>query len=201
MPLRSGARSSAVSMSSDVGDSQAALVATLREAFGRVVYSHKTHEKAREIEAKRVVEVKWANIILTTLTSASLLGTVITNARASLYVSSALAAVTLAFVVFQLSFDPQGGAERHRVAANQLWYVREQYINLLTDLRDGMSSQEGRQRRDALGERLKDVYEHAPGTSSRAYRAAQRALKIKEEMTFSDAEIDQFLPKELHGAG
>lgn len=85
----------------------------IRESFGRVVYTHKTHEKAREIQARRAVLVKWINIILTTVTSATLLSTVITNQRALLYVSAALSALSLMFVIFQLSFDPGKDAERH----------------------------------------------------------------------------------------
>jgi hypothetical protein len=60
----------------------------IRESFGRVVYSHKTHEKAREIQSRRAVLVKWVNIVLTTVTSATLLSTVITNQKALLYVSA-----------------------------------------------------------------------------------------------------------------
>lgn len=55
-------------MSSDTSESLRVLNATIREAFGRVVYAQKTHEKAREIESNRVTFVKWANIVLVTLT-------------------------------------------------------------------------------------------------------------------------------------
>ena len=34
-------------------------------------------------------------------------------------------------------------------------------------------------------------------TSAAAYRQAQQALKISEELTFSDEEINQFLPEDL----
>ena len=37
----------------------------------------------------------------------------------------------------------------------------------------------------------------APSTNSKGYKAAQDALKKYEDMTFSDAAIDAFLPKEL----
>ena len=185
-------------MNSDGSDGIRVLNAAIREAFGRVVYSHKTHEKAREIEAGRVTFVKWTNIVLTTLTSAGLLGTIITNAHALLYLSSGLSALALAFVIFQFSFEPSGAADKHRIAAKELWYVREQYCNLLTDIRRGAPEDEIASRRDELTAMLKGVYEHAPDTSSKAYRKAQEALKIKEDMTFSAAEIDQFLPRELH---
>lgn len=185
-------------MSSDPPDSLRVLNASIREAFGRVVYSHKTHEKAREIETNRVTFVKATNIVLTTLTSAGLLGTIITDAHALLYLSSSLAALTLAFTIFQFRFDPAGAADEHRTTANELWYVREQYCNLLADVRRGIPEEDAARRRDELTAELKEVYSHAPSTSSRAYRKAQEALKIKEDMTFSAAEINKFLPKELH---
>jgi hypothetical protein len=185
-------------MSSDHTDSLRVLNATIREAFGRVVYAHKTHEKAREIESNRVTVVKWANIVVVTLTSAGLVGTIITNAHALLYITSGLSALALAFVIFQFSFDPAGEADKHRIAAKELWYLREQYCNLLTDVRRGVSEDDIARRRDALTDELKTVYAHAPDTSSRAYTKAQKALKVKEDMTFSAAEINQFLPKELY---
>lgn len=53
-------------------------------------------------------------------------------------------------------------------------------------------------RRDELIEELKKIYEFAPDTSSKAYRAAQRALQISEDMTFTNDEINKFLPDSLH---
>jgi hypothetical protein len=172
-------------------------VEAIRESFGRVVYSHKTHEKAREIESAKADRVKWINIVLTTLTSAALVSTIITNQKTLLYVSSILSASALAFVIFQLSFDPAKEAERHRAAAKELWYVREKYVNLLTHIKANTNAVDVIGRRDELIEELKLIYKFAPDTSSRAYRAAQQALKVSEDMTFSVEEIDAFLPDSL----
>jgi hypothetical protein len=38
----------------------------------------------------------------------------------------------------------------------------------------------------------------AARTNDAAYEAARHALKINEEFTFTDQEIDQFLPTPLH---
>jgi len=51
--------------------------------------------------------------------------------------------------------------------------------------------------RDQLVERLHQVYNGAPSTTHEAYKKAQESLKRLEDMTFTDAEIDAFLPKEL----
>jgi SMODS and SLOG-associating 2TM effector domain family 4 len=170
----------------------------IRESFGRVVYSHKTHEKAREFATRDAQIVKWVNIVLTAVTSTSIVTTIFTNVHALLYVSSILSTLTLAFVIFQLSFDPAKEAERHRTTAKALWYVREKYVHLLADIAAGPDAVDIPARRDELIEQLKKIYEFAPDTSSKAYKAAQKALKISEDMTFSNDEINKFLPDSLH---
>ena len=170
----------------------------IRESFGRVVYSHKTHEKDAEISSCHAVATKWTNIILTTLTSGTLISTIITNQNILIYISAILATLTLAFIIFQLSFNPEKNAEKHRQIAKELWYIRERYVNLIADLINQKISEESIiSRRDNLIEELKMIYKFAPITSTKAYSKAQKALKINEELTFSDKEIDQFLPEEL----
>lgn len=174
------------------------LVQVIRESFGKVVYSHKTHEKAREIASRKAARVKWFNIVLTSLTSGSFLTNVIVSKTWLTIVSSTLAALTVAYMVYQIHFSPEKDAERHRQTANELWYIRERYIALLADLHDGMSASDAMARRDELADDLKLIYKFAPDTDSRAYRQAQTALKVNEESTFSNAEINQFLPESLH---
>ena len=57
--------------------------------------------------------------------------------------------------------------------------------------------EDARQIREKLQQELVVIYEKAPQTISKAYREAQKALKLHEELTFSDDEIDLFLPKTL----
>lgn len=170
----------------------------IRECFGKVAYTHKTHEKDAEILSSRATKIKWTNIALTTLTSGTLISTIITNKATLGYISAVFSAVTLAFVIFQLSFNPEEAAEKHRQAAKELWYVRERYVNLIADIMSEQISEETIiSRRNQLIEELKLIYKFAPITSSKAYKQAQEALKIREELTFSEDEIDQFLPVEL----
>jgi hypothetical protein len=57
-----------------------------------------------------------------------------------------------------------------------------------------------RQRRDSLQEQLHKIYRIAPNTTEKAYGKARDALKNVEDLTFSDAEIDAFLPALLKRA-
>jgi hypothetical protein len=52
-------------------------------------------------------------------------------------------------------------------------------------------------KRDALQNLLESVYQNAPRTIEQAYRLAQKALKVDEQMTFSNEEINNFLPNTL----
>ena len=170
----------------------------IRESFSRVVYSHKTHEKDAEIASSNVIITKWVNIVLTALTSGTLISTIITNELILIYISAFLATLTLAFIIFQLNFNLEEKAEKHRQLAKELWYIREKYVNLMADIINGRLNDDAiLKQRDELIEALKLIYKFAPTTSTKAYKKARESLKLNEELTFNDDEIDQFLPDEL----
>lgn len=170
----------------------------IRESFGRVAYSHKTHEKDAEIESTKIPRIKWGNIILTTITSGGLLATIITDNKSLTIITAIFSALSLAFTIFQLSFNPSEEAEKHRAIAKELWFIREKYVNLMADLINNKLTDEViSKHRDTLTNELRLVYKFAPNTSSKAYKKAQDALKLNEELTFSDKEIDDFLPENL----
>ena len=92
-------------------------------------------------------------------------------------------------------------AQKHKDAADRLWVLRESYLSLLADIRAvRLSPDEIRARRDNLQIALSAAYEAAPRTSSKGYALASKALRVKEDLTFSDTEIDQFLPVPLRRA-
>jgi hypothetical protein len=94
--------------------------------------------------------------------------------------------------------DPGQDAQKHREAASDIWNVREAYLSLLTDIRDqNFSLIDLRARRDELQSQLHAIYKAAPHTNGKAYSEAQDALQNREDLTFTDAEIDAFLPGPL----
>ena len=52
-------------------------------------------------------------------------------------------------------------------------------------------------KRDALTVELKGIYANSPSTTEAAYKKARKALNLREEMTFSVAEVDALLPQTL----
>lgn len=175
-----------------------ALVASIRESFGRVVYTHKTHEKTIDILNRRSALLRWVQVVLIALAAGGAISVLLGTGFWFRLATAVLASVATVVTIYQMSFDPDRALHEHRKCAQQLWYIREQYINLLADLGDRVvDDAEARRRRDLLAVELKEIYHDAPVTSPQAYAAAQAALKVSEEMTFTDEEIDRFLPKPL----
>lgn len=179
-------------------DAVRVLEGQLRECFGRVVYSHKTHEKCADILLSHQATVKLWQIILSAGTTVGLLAAVFGTGRVFVVMTAVVSTVLLALNTYTKDHDLGALSQKHKQAANGLWLMRERYLSLLTDLAIGGKSIEAIQReRDALLEELHAVYTGAPATNDGGYQKAQDALKRAEDMTFSDAEIDAFLPKEL----
>jgi SMODS and SLOG-associating 2TM effector domain family 4 len=96
------------------------------------------------------------------------------------------------------SYDHGQLAQKHKQTAANLWLIRERYLNLITDIVMGERPIEALQKeRDLIMSDLHSAYTGAPATTSKAYASTQRALQRDEDLTFSDEEIDAFLPKEL----
>lgn len=181
-----------------VADPRALLEAQVRECYGRVVYSHKTHEKCADILLSRLSSIKLWQIILSSITTAGFLAALFGAGPVGATVGVVVSTALLVLNAYTKNYDLGALAQKHRQAAADLWLIREKYLALITDLRIGKESIEKvSARRDTLLEDLHSVYTGAPSTTFAAYKKAQKALQEQEEMTFSDEEIDAFLPKEL----
>jgi hypothetical protein len=104
----------------------------------------------------------------------------------------------LIFNSYLKEIDPGSLAQLHTETAANLWNVRESYLSLLTDIRDiALPIDDLRRRRDDLQAALFKIYRTAPRTDGKAYAEAQDRLKNKEDLTFSEKEIDDMLPLTL----
>lgn len=169
----------------------------LREMYGRVSYTHKTHEKMADGCIRRYKVIKNVEIALSALAASSLVIAVFGDSKPGTIVGAVLSAVLLGLTLYFKEASLGEQAQKHTVVASKLWGVREQLLSLLIDMHDGRAMGEIRARRDVLNEALEDIYRAAPRTDSRAYAAAQRALKAEEELYFSDDELNKMLPKQL----
>ncbi|MCY4672949.1 MAG: SLATT domain-containing protein [Bacteroidetes bacterium] len=179
-------------------DSRDPIESQVRDCYGRVVYSHKTHEKCADIFVKRLERIKVFQIVLSSITTAGFLTAIFGEEEIGIMVGVVVSTVLLGLNTYTKNSDLGELVQKHRRAAVDLWHIREKYLSLITDLRSGRESLDNiMARRDALLKELYGIYSGAQSTTSRAYKKAQKALQKYEEMTFSDDEIDQMLPRDL----
>jgi hypothetical protein len=178
------------------------MLAVAREEYGRLAYSHKAHEKMVERLSARVRRERIINAVVLTATAGSTIDVLVRDETVSKYVSLVLSAIALFVTVHQLSSAPEKLLDQHRLTARALWLLREQYLHLIADLKSGaLGADEARTIRDSLTRKAAEVYSSAPDTDANAYAAAQRALKEREDLTFSSQEIDLLLPPGLREGG
>lgn len=186
------------SRTEDTDESRGILEGQVRECYGRVVYSHKTQEKCADILIARHDRIKLAQIVLSALTTAGFVSVVFGAGVAGAVLGAALSTALLALNAYTKDYDLGALAQQHRQAGADLWLIRERCLSLLVDIAMREKPIEALQdARDRLLQDLHAVYSGAPSTNFDAYTKAQKALQQLQNMTFTDQEIDAFLPAEL----
>lgn len=179
-------------------DANSILEAQIRECFGRVVYSHKTHEKCTDILLSRLSKIKLWQIILSAITTGGFIAIVFGAGKIGSIIGVLTSTTLLVLNTYTKSYDLGELAQKHKQVANDLWLIREKYLSLLTDLAIGNRQiEELKEARDRLLDDLHGIYSGAPSTTFQAYKKARDTLKKYEDMTFTDEEIDALLPQKL----
>lgn len=191
--------------SEPVIDNHKVIEGQIRELYGRVTYTHKAHEKSAEILASRSSLLKGLQICLSSLTTGGGLLTVVAKGN-NLWldkegwaiVTAILSALLTMLNVYLKKYDLDKQGNEHRRAANSLWLIREKYLSLIVGVVIKIPSiEELISIRDKLIREQAKINAQSPQTIPKAYLLAQKALKENEDMTFSDEELDRFLPQQL----
>jgi hypothetical protein len=177
------------------------LLAQIREIYGRIAYTHKTHEKQADICADLERRQRRVRVFLTAVSSgaflASLLGVLLNEQWAAL-ATSFIAVLVSASSLGDKTFKHGEEMQQHRDTAAKLWSLRESYLSLIVDLKAStIAVDEARSQRDHLQQAAEAVLADAPRTTAKAYERAQDGLKLKEDLTFTEREIDLLLPVQL----
>ena len=169
----------------------------LREIYGRVAYTHKTHEKMADAYIRRYERIRTVEIALSAITTGSLLLAVFGDSTAGTVTGAILSTILLGLTLYFKEASLGEQAQKHTVTASKLWGIREALLSLLVDMKDGRDAEEIRSERDRLNQMLEEIYKSAPRTTGSAYAEAQKALKHSEELYFSETELDKMLPRQL----
>ena len=172
-----------------------ALEALARQLFASVVWSHKIQCKQADIYKNRYNVLNIISIVISALTTAGIFSLIFADGVWLKIISAIFSFAVTAISAFLKTFDLSTLEKEHMKTANELWYIRQRLFTLLIEIGVG--------RKDygtlmAIYQEiqldLKKIYDNSPTTLDKAVAMAKKALKIDGDYTYTDEEIDSYLP-------
>ncbi len=186
---------------SGVIDNYQVLEDAVRDSYGGVVWTHKIQEKQADICAVKFKKMETVNIVAASLTSAGIIAIIFTDPLWLKLISAIVSFATVYITAYYKSFDLQKLVASHKATANKIIAVRDKYKVLLTEIKLQSDSVENLLTKyNELVKETNGIYLEAPTTTDKAVEMAREALKVKKDNTFTDEEIDSFLPQSLRRA-
>ena len=176
----------------------------IRQSFANTVFTHKVHEVAAEFQGKKAFKVKIINLFITAVVLIFLIFFFfyMKNPIYS-FIGIGLTIGDTIFLIIQLSFNFEEKAVQHKNFALKYMGLRDKYRELITDIMNNdIAKSEIKSRRDTLQTEYQVISDLAPQTGRKEYEDAQKRLNKRgivegEDFTWSDEEIDRFLPDKL----
>lgn len=171
---------------------------TARQLFASVVWSHKIQEKQADIYEHEYKLLESIKIGAASATSIGIVSLLFTDQYWIKIVSALISFVSVFISAYFKSFDLSSMKKQHKNSAINLWGIREDLLLLILQIRNkSITPESAIDLYKNILERLKVIYEQAPNTTEAAVRKAGQALNVAQDNTFSDSEIDSFLPDML----
>ncbi len=178
-------------------------LATVRQMFAQSAFTHKVQEVAAEFKERQGSRYKLIDIIIA---GSVLILLALQAAHLDMpifsYIGIGVTVGEIIFRIVQAVFDVEKQAMLHKNSALKFMALRDKYLLLITDIMsEKIAHHEIVLQRNVLQQEYQAICDLAPQTSSKEYSEAQKRLNGAvvegEEFTWSDAEIDRFLPSEL----
>jgi hypothetical protein len=175
------------------------LLDEVRQNYASVVWTHKIQEKQADIYARRYKRLSTINIIFAAATSCGIISNIFAEGMPAKIFAAISSFVTIAVTSYLQSFDLKGMERCHRTAANGFVTIRNRLLHVISRLHMNDDLVEIEPEYEKIMQDLSNLFVDAPSTTGGAVRKASDALKINNEYTFTDEEIDHFLPNALKG--
>lgn len=176
----------------------------IRQSFANTVFTHKVQEVATEKQEKNVSMIKKVNIFFVLIVLVFLILQVSNPSNLIFsYISAGVTVAEIIFLIIQLSFSFEQRVVMHKNSALKYMALRDSYRSLIVDImNDRIPEEMIITRRDLLQREYQTISDLAPQTGDEEYLKAQECLNKRgrvdgEEFTWSDEEIDRFLPERL----
>src|SRR4051812_21655774 len=114
-------------------ESEILLESQIRELYGRVVYTHKTHEKCADVLKERSDRLKLVEIFLSAAATTTILVVVFGDGQIFQFIAALCSTCLLALTPYSKDFNLLAIAEKHKHAALDILEIRENLLSLLVD--------------------------------------------------------------------
>ena len=176
----------------------------VRQTFANTVFTHTVQEIAAGYQERCAFWVKIANIVLVSIVLVLLfLQASHPDQIMFSYIGAGVTIAEVIYLIIQLSFSSEQRMIMHKSSALKYLGLRDCYRSLITDImNENLSNETIIARRDSLQHEYQVICDLAPQTGQKEYNEAQKKLNNRgivrgEEFTWSDKEIDRFLPELL----
>lgn len=163
--------------------------------FAGVVWTHKIQEKQADIYLKRFNSLEFFRIGSSAITASGIFAVIFAD-KFWLKVATAIISILSLFIsTYYKTYDLKELQKQHKKSALALLELREEFISVLCDIKLNKYIEEDLIiKRDELLKKQMNIYNGALDASVKAYDKAQKALKVQKDNTYTDEEIDSFLP-------
>ncbi len=173
---------------------------TVRLNYASVVWAHKVQEKQSDIYMNRFKWIELVNILAGTLTSCGIITIIFWDTLTLQIITAILSFVSIFVAAYYKSFDLKELQKKHKDSANHFVVERNNLLHIIEEIHlKEKTPEEIDLEYKTVMSRVNELYVEAPTTSDKALKLAEEALKINKEYTFSEEEIDNFLPDSLKG--
>lgn len=183
-------------MAQDFQNHKAKMKQQIEEQYGKLLYTYVTHIYNASFLKKDEKRFKWAQIVLSAISTGGFIATVVTDQAKLAWIGGIISTLLLVVSGYLKDKDFSQEQQQHLKVADALWPIREDYISLLTDF-ESLEEKEIAEQREKLKKATAKIYEGAIQTDARSYAEAQKQLKDKEHQFFTRDELNKILPEHL----
>lgn len=159
------------------------------------MWTHKIQEKQADIYLKEYKFLEFIRILLSALTSSGIFAVVFIDNFWLKLITAIVSAISLFISTYFKTYDLKLLQKEHKKSALAFLELREELTSVLCDIKMNKYTEEElfKKRDDLIKKKIK-IANNTLDASEKAVTKASESLKCRQDNTYSDEEIDSFLP-------
>ncbi|MDU6535896.1 SLATT domain-containing protein [Intestinibacter bartlettii] len=167
----------------------------IRQMLASIVWTHKIQEKQSDIYKWWYNFWETIRIVAGAVTTSGIIAILFLDEYWIKVITAGISIITLFIDSYLKVYDLKVLSNTHKSSALDLLKLREETISVLCDIKLNKYTEETLiEKRDYISQRQMEIYINMLDCSDKAVEKASESLKEKGDSTYSEEEIDSFLP-------